>query len=58
MHCHFQVLPLVQRYLYRPIVRAVQWLADRARPIQSCDVNQHLLYVFVVVVVACLTCAY
>jgi len=52
VHYHFQVLPLFQRYMYTPIVRAVQWLADRARPIQSGDVNLYLLYVFVVVVIA------
>ena len=52
VHYHFQVLPLFERYMYTPIVRAVQWLADRARPIQSGDVNLYLLYVFVVVIIA------
>ena len=52
VHYRFEVLPLFQRYLYAPIVRGVRWLADRARPIQSGDVNQYLLYVFVVVLIA------
>jgi hydrogenase-4 component B len=58
VHYHFEVLPLFERYLYTPIVRAVQWLANRARPIQSGDVNLYLLYVFVVVVIAYLIYAY
>jgi hypothetical protein len=33
-------------------VRAVEWLADRARPTQSGDVSLYLLYLFVAVVVA------
>jgi hydrogenase-4 component B len=52
VHYHFEVLPLFERYLYAPIVSAVRRLADRARPIQSGDVNLYLLYVFVVVVIA------
>jgi hydrogenase-4 component B len=58
VHYHFEVLPLFERYLYAPIIRAVQWLANRARPIQSGDVNLYLLYVFVVVVIAYLIYAY
>ena len=58
VHYHFQVLPIFERYLYAPIVRAVQWLADRARPIQSGDVNLYLLYLFVVVVIAYLIYPY
>jgi hypothetical protein len=27
------------RYLYRPVIRAVEWLADAVRPLQSGDVN-------------------
>ena len=35
-----------------PAQRAVQSAADRARPIQSGDVNLYLLYVFLVVIIA------
>jgi hydrogenase-4 component B len=48
----FRVSPIFDRYLYGPIVRAVESLARAARPIQSGDVNLYLLYVFVTVVVA------
>ena len=48
----FRVTPIFDRFLYAPIVRAVEALARFARPIQSGDVNLYLLYVFVVVVVA------
>jgi len=46
------VTPVFQRYLYRPVVQAVEWLADAVRPIQSGDVNLYLLYVFVVILIA------
>lgn len=52
VHYDIQVLPLFQRYLYRPVIRAVQWLAETARPIQSGDVNLYLLYIFVVVIIS------
>ncbi len=52
VHYRFRVLPLFQLYLYRPIVRAVDWLAETIRPIQSGDVNLYLLYIFLVVVAA------
>jgi hydrogenase-4 component B len=48
----FRVTPIFDRFLYGPIVRAVQALARAARPIQSGDVNLYLLYVFVAVIVA------
>ena len=40
-----QVTPIFERYLYRPVVRAFEWLADVVRPIQSGDVNLYLFYV-------------
>ena len=52
VHYHFQVTPIFQRYLYRPVIRLVEILANLARPIQSGDVNLYLFYVFVVVVIA------
>jgi hydrogenase-4 component B len=52
VHYHFTVSPIFERFLYRPIVRAVQKLAMLCRPLQSGDVNLYLLYVFVAVVVA------
>jgi hydrogenase-4 component B len=58
VHYRFRVLPIFQRYLYAPIVRAVEWLADFVRPIQSGDVNLYLLYVLLVVIVAYLIYTY
>lgn len=58
VHYRFRVLPIFERYLYAPIVRAVEWLADFVRPIQSGDVNLYLLYVLLVVIVAYLIYTY
>ena len=44
--------PVFERYLYRPVVRAVEWLADLIRPLQSGDVNLYLLYVFLAILLA------
>jgi hydrogenase-4 component B len=52
VHYDSEVTPIFERYLYRPVIRAVEWLADLARPIQSGDVNLYLLYVFVVILIA------
>ena len=52
VHYRFRVTPIFERYLYRPLIRFVQALARRARPIQNGDVNLYLLYVFVVVLIA------
>jgi hydrogenase-4 component B len=52
VHYEARVTPVFERYLYRPIVRAVEWLADAIRPLQSGDVNLYLLYVFVVILLA------
>ena len=52
VHYRFEVSPIFERYLYRPLISLVRKLAELARPIQSGDVNQYLLYVFVVVVIA------
>jgi hydrogenase-4 component B len=52
VHYESEVTPIFERYLYRPVIRAVEWLADLARPIQSGDVNLYLLYVFVVILIA------
>jgi hydrogenase-4 component B len=46
-----QITPIFERFLYAPVVRAVQALARFVRPIQSGDVNLYLLYVFIAVVV-------
>ena len=58
VHYRFQVLPIFQRFLYRPLIRAVEALADLVRPIQSGDVNLYLLYVLLVVLVAYLIYTY
>jgi len=52
VHYETEVTPVFLRYLYRPVIRAVEWLADTVRPIQSGDVNLYLLYVFVVILLA------
>jgi len=55
VHYETELTPVFQRYLYRPVIRAVEWLADVVRPLQSGDVNLYLFYVFVVILVAYLT---
>jgi hydrogenase-4 component B len=57
VHYESQATPVFERYLYRPVVRAVEWVADFVRPLQSGDVNLYLLYVFVAVLVAYLIAA-
>jgi hydrogenase-4 component B len=57
VHCEAQTAPIFERYLYQPVIRAVQWLADVVRPIQSGDVNLYLLYVFLAVLAAYLIAA-
>ena len=52
VHYRFQVTPIFDLYLYRPLIRFVRSLAELARPIQSGDVNLYLFYVFVVVLIA------
>lgn len=52
VHYEAEVTPLFQRYLYRPVITAVQYCARLVTPIQSGDVNLYLLYVFLVVLVA------
>jgi hydrogenase-4 component B len=52
VHYESQAAPVFHRYLYRPVIRAVEWLADFVRPIQSGDVNLYLFYVFAAVLVA------
>jgi len=57
VHYEAEATPVFERYLYRPVVRAVEWVADFVRPLQSGDVNLYLLYVFVAVLVAYLIAA-
>jgi hydrogenase-4 component B len=57
VHYESQATPVFERYLYRPVVAAVEWLADFIRPLQSGDVNLYLLYVFVAVLIAYLIAA-
>jgi len=52
VHYEAQVTPVFERYLYRPVIRAIEWLADAIRPLQSGDVNLYLLYVFAVILLA------
>ena len=52
VHYEARVTPVFQRYLYRPLVRCLEWLADLVRPVQSGDVNLYLLYVFAVILLA------
>lgn len=46
------VFPLFESYLYRPAMRAVEWLARALQPIQSGDVNMYLLYILAIVIAA------
>jgi hydrogenase-4 component B len=57
VHYESQATPVFERYLYRPVVAGVEWLADFVRPVQSGDVNLYLLYVFAAVLVAYLIAA-
>ena len=57
VHYESQAAPVFERYLYRPVIRAFEWLADVVRPIQSGDVNLYLFYVFAAVLVAYLIAA-
>jgi hydrogenase-4 component B len=52
VHYEAQVTPVFERYLYQPVIRAVEWLANVIRPMQSGDVNLYLLYVFLVILLA------
>ena len=52
VHYEAQVTPVFERYLYRPVIRAVERLADAIRPLQSGDVNLYLLYVFAMILLA------
>jgi hydrogenase-4 component B len=52
VHYESEATPVFERYLYRPVIRAFEWLADVVRPIQSGDVNLYLFYVFATVLVA------
>ena len=51
VHYETQTTPIFKRYLYQPVIRAVEWFADLLRPIQSGDVNLYL-FVFAAVLVA------
>jgi hypothetical protein len=57
VHYESEAAPVFERYLYQPVVRAVEWLADLVRPFQSGDVNLYLLYVFLAVLAAYLIVA-
>jgi hydrogenase-4 component B len=52
VHYEAQITPVFHRYLYRPLVRGLEWLADMVRPVQSGDVNLYLFYVFAVILLA------
>ena len=58
VHYRTKVQPIFEQYLYRPISRFVKALARLLQPIQSGDVNQYLLYILVVLVVAYLVYAW
>jgi formate hydrogenlyase subunit 3/multisubunit Na+/H+ antiporter MnhD subunit len=57
VHYESNATPVFERYLYRPVIRAFEWLADAVRPIQSGDVNLYLFYVFAAVLAAYLIAA-
>lgn len=51
IHYRNQARSLVEETLYRPVLRAVNWLAREARVIQSGNVHTYLLYIFVGLIV-------
>jgi hydrogenase-4 component B len=57
VHYESEATPIFERYLYRPVIRSFEWMADVVRPIQSGDVNLYLFYVFAAVLVAYLVAA-
>lgn len=57
VHYETEIVPVFWRYLYRPIVAAVERVADLVRPIQSGDVNLYLLYVLLAILAAYLLAA-
>lgn len=57
VHYETATTELFQRFLYRPIITAVEWIASLIRPLQSGDVNLYLLYVFIAVLAAYLIAA-
>jgi hydrogenase-4 component B len=54
VHYRISVTPIFERYLYRPVWRALQALSRWVEPLQSGDVNLYLFYILVVLVVALL----
>jgi hydrogenase-4 component B len=52
VHYEAEVTPLFIRFLYRPVIRAVEWAADVIRPLQSGDVSLYLFYVFLMILLA------
>ncbi len=52
VHYETEVTPIFHRYLYRPVIRAVEWAAGAIQPLQSGDVNLYLFYVFLVILLA------
>jgi hypothetical protein len=52
VHYGFTVTPLFERFLYAPVITAVQRIAQFVRPLQSGDVNLYLFYVFVAILIA------
>jgi len=52
VHYEAEVTPHFIRFLYRPVIRAVEWAADVIRPLQSGDVSLYLFYVFLMILLA------
>ncbi|MGC8628546.1 MAG: hypothetical protein ACP5VR_13555, partial [Acidimicrobiales bacterium] len=52
VHYRMQVVPVFEKYLYRPVEQFFRRLSRMLQPVQSGDVNWYLLYVLVVVVAA------
>ncbi|MEQ1794997.1 MAG: hydrogenase 4 subunit B [Nitrospira sp.] len=50
-HFEFHIEPLVEKYLYKPVVAAVYRLADRLRIVQAGSLHLYLAYMFVTLVV-------
>jgi hydrogenase-4 component B len=46
-----EIPPPFERSLYQPLLGAVRWLTERARLIQSGNINQYVAYIFLIVLI-------
>ncbi len=46
-----EIPPPFERALYRPVLKALRWVTERARIIQSGNINQYVGYIFLIVLI-------